>query len=239
MNTKESYLLIENKKRTYLILLGCGLMTIFTVFLLFPLASYIVSKHTITRKYIDGRQLTYTGKVGKIFLIFYVGLAALVLCVLAIEILLRSFNLLNSIPHQTLNSIPGILAGFFIRVVLNRYNQKNTHFVDVKDGVSGFKFHIWLFLGKYVVTRLVKIISIWFLFPLSSRMSTYYDYRRGYIDGYHFTYKFSLRKMYPKYLLDLLLTVVTIFFYAPLLILNRLEIDQTFVHIATEEELTK
>ena len=231
---KSSRLLLEDGKAAYLLYLTATLLSVFTLSLLYPFARWGISSYFVPRKYIDGRQLKYTGKLWACFLIYYAGLASVLVCVIIIETILRSTNLLNSIPHQSLNAIPGLLGTLFVSVMLNRYDQKNTHFADVDHGNSGFKFHLSLWLGKHVLTKIIAVMSVALLYPVTSRMSAFYDYKRGYIDDRRFQYKFSFKKMYPRYLLDLFLTAITVGLYFPKMMIRRMESDQQYVHIAIE-----
>lgn len=233
---KESCLKIENKVNAYFTLLGAYLIAIFSLLLMFPISNWMISRYFIPRKFIDSRKLVYKGKLWVIFIIGYIGLSLVIGCIILIEFLLKRFGLFESIPYQLLNAIPGVLGSFFITIHVNKYNQKSTHFVDEEDKKSNFEFHIFLFLGKYVVTKVIQTFSLWILYPVSSRLSVLYDYKRGYIDGYFFTYKFTLKKIYPGFLLDLLLLVVTFGLYFPVLMLRRMTSDQVFVHIKSEEK---
>ena len=231
---KQSYLRIDNKKEAYFTLLGATAITIFSLGVLSPISFWLLHRYIVPRKFINNRRLSFNAKLWVYCLIFYIGLVLIIGCVFLIEFILQTYHLKESIPHQFINAIPSLLVSLFINIWMNRYTQVNTHFVDVKDGKSGFKFHIWLFLGKYVLTKTLKIVSIGLLYPLSTRMSCLYDYKRCYIDGYHFKYHFSLKKMYPRWLLDLLFSVITIGFYLPIALLRRYSIDQQFVHILDE-----
>lgn len=232
----KSYLLIENKRNAYFIILGAFFISLFSLLLLYPISQWIFSHYFVSRKYIDGKKLIYKGKLGTLFIITYIGLACVIACVVVIELVLKHTGLIESVPHQLLNAIPGLLGSFFIKVQINKYNQKSTHF-DGKEGKgSGFKFHIFLFLGKYALTKIIEVVSIWLLYPITSRLSTLYDYRRGYIDNCYFSYNFSLKKTYPRYLVDVLLLIVTLGFYFPLLIIRRMSSDQEFVHFLNKNE---
>lgn len=214
-------------------------MTSLSIGLLYPLANWLIARYFVSRKYIDGRRLKYTGKLWLCFIIIYIGLALLFVSLYFIQAGLKYYNLTNSIPHQLLNVIPGTLVTLFIKIGINKYNQVCTHFVDEEGKESGFEIHVWLLLGKYILTKIIEVVSLWILYPLSTRLSTLYDYRRGYIDGYHFIYPFSMKQMYPRHLLDLLLAVVTFGFYFPLIVIKRMTIDQTFVHIDEEYKQVK
>jgi uncharacterized membrane protein YjgN (DUF898 family) len=126
------------------------------------------------------------------------------------------------------------LGTLFVSATLNRYDQKNTHFADVDHGNSGFEFHLSLWLGKHILTKIIAVMSVALLYPVTSRMSAFYDYKRGYIDDHRFQYKFSFKKMYPRYLLDLFLTAITVGPYFPKMMIRRMESDQQYVHIAIE-----
>ena len=91
-----------------------------------------------------------------------------------------------------------------------------------------------LWLGKYILTKIIAVMSVALLYPVTSRMSAFYDYKRGYIDDRRFQYKFSFKKMYPRYLLDLFLTAITVGLYFPKMMIRRMESDQQYVHIAIE-----
>ncbi len=233
---KQSYLKIEERGNAYLVLLWTILATIFTGGLLFPLAIWYINKYFIPKKYIDDRQLSYNGKLIIYFLIIYVGAMLVLICVWTIELVLKHYNLIDNVPAQLLNAIPGLLGTLLINIHISRYTQQSTHFADTKDQKSGFKFKLWLFLGKYILTKIIAVGTAWLLYPISSRLSVMYDYKRGYIDGYVFSYKFSFRKMYPRYLLDVLLFIITIGFYLPALLIRRYESDQQFVHISGKLE---
>lgn len=228
---KQSYLLLEDKKEAYLVYLSAILISFLSLLLLIPLGYWIVSSYFIPRKYIDNRQLKYTGILSRCFIIFYIGVILMAAWVVIYELLLKQNGLINSIPHQLLNAVPGVIASLCISVQLNRYNQKNTHFADENDGKSGFIFYLALLVGKHILAKIISAISVGLLYPITTRISTYADYERGYIDGYRCDYEFTLKKMYPRYLLDLLLSIVTIGFYYPMLVIRRMEIDQQFVHI--------
>ena len=228
---KKSYLLLEDRKEAYLIYLSAILISFLSLLLLIPLAYWIISSYFIPRKYIDDRQLKYTGKISRCFIIFYIGIILMAAWVVIYELVLKQNGLINSIPHQLLNAVPGVIGSLCISLQLNRYNQKNTHFADENDGKSGFIFYLSLLLGKHVLSKIISVFSLGLLHPITTRISAYADYERGYIDGYRFKYDFSLKQMYPRYLLDLLLSIVTIGFYYPVLVIRRMEIDQQFVHI--------
>ena len=228
---KSSYYKIEDTRKAYFVILGTGLMSIFTLGLLFPLANYLFNRYFITRKYIDNRQLAYKAKLWLLFIIFYIGVALLFLCIYLIQVILNHYNLSESIPHQLLNAIPGVLGSIFIQVQINKYNQMSTHFVDEEGKKSEFKFRLLYFLGKYALTKIIKVVSLALLYPISTRLSTLYDYKRGYIDGYRFSYRFSMKNMYPRYLLDLLLCIITLALYVPKAYLRRMIVDQEYVHI--------
>lgn len=228
---KQSYLLLEDKKEAYLVYLSAIIISFLSILLLIPLGYWIVSSYFIPRKYIDNRQLKYTGKLSHCFIIFYIGVAIMAVWAIVYELILKQNGLIDSIPHQLINTVPGVIGTLFISVQLNRYNQKNTHFVDENDGKSGFIFLLPLLIGKHILTKIISVISVGLLHPITTRIAAYTDYERGYIDGYRFKYEFSLKKMYPRYLLDLLLSILTIGFYFPMLVIHRMEIDQQFVHI--------
>ena len=228
---KCSYYQLENKRKAYFVILGTGLLSILSLGALIPLGNYLFNRYFIPRKYIDNRQLTYKGRLWVLFVIFYVVLIGLLLCVFFLQIILNHYNLATSGAFQTLNAIPATLGAIIIQAQTNKYNQKSTHFIDEKGKKSGFHFKLFYFLGKYVLTKIINYASLALLYPLSTRLSVFYDYKRGYIDGYYFTYHFSMRKTYPRYLLDLLLCIITLGLYIPMLLIRRYTSDQEFVHI--------
>lgn len=191
---KQSFYRIENRRKAYFVILGTGALTIFTVGLLFPLANYIYNQYFLKRKYIDNHQLIYKGKLSHLFIMFYIALLILFLSLCPIQAILNHYNLTNSLPHQLINAIPTLLATILLQAQINKYNQKNTHFATEEGKKSGFKFKLFYFLGKYVLTKIISVVSLAVLYPLSTRLSTLYDYKRGYIDGHHFTYRFNMKK---------------------------------------------
>ena len=86
-------------------------------------------------------------------------------------------------------------------------------------------------LVKSLVVKLINTFSFGLLYPLSESLKYYYDYHRCYIDGYHFDYKFSIKKLYPRWFLDLLLIIVTFGFYMFAATLRIEERNVTFIHI--------
>ena len=112
-----------------------------------------------------------------------------------------------------------------------RIVQQATHFEGEKEKKSGFDSHIFLLFFKVILVKIVNTISAGLLFPISESLKYFYDYNRCYIDGYHFTYKFSIKKLYPRWFLDFLLSIITFGFYLPAATLRIEERNQTFIHI--------
>ena len=110
MEEKHSYYLLDDRKKAYFVFLGTIALSVFTLGFLFPLANYLYNRYFIPRKYIDNRQLTYKGKVWLLFIIFYVGITLLFLCIYLIQVILNHYHIRASLPQLLLPVLHGVLA---------------------------------------------------------------------------------------------------------------------------------
>lgn len=229
-----SELRIEDRTKAYLVMLWTFWATVFSFSLAFPLCYWYRTRYFTPKKYIDGRRLRFEGKLIKMYIFYAIGLAITIGTIFLIDFLIKTYIKNSGIPSnivsRVVNIIYTIVITFFIGVQEKRIVQQGTHFEDEVDKKSGFDMHFFLMLIKSLVVKLINTFSFGLLYPLSESLKYYYDYHRCYIDGYHFDYKFSIKKLYPRWLLDLLLIVVTFGFYMFAATLRIEERNITFIH---------
>lgn len=230
-----SELKIEDRKKAYLVMLWTFWASIFSFSLAYPVCYWYLSKYFIPKKYIDGRRLRFDGSLLKMYIFYSIGLSIVIGLFFLIHFLvttyINNFNISPKVISYIINGILTLAVSFFIVVQEKRIVQQGTHFEDEVDKKSGFDTRIFLLFFKIIIVKIINAVSAGLLYPISTSLNYFYDYNRCYIDGYHFTYKFSIRKLYPRWFLDLLLSIVTFGFYLPAATLRIEERNQTFVHI--------
>lgn len=230
-----SRLVIESKVKAYLVVLWTFWVAVFSFSLAYPLCYWYRAKYFIPKKYIDGRRLKFEGKLLKMYVYYSIGLALTIGMILLINFLITTYVKNLGIPSNILSrivsSLYALTVSLFIVVHEKRIVQQGTHFEDEVDKKSGFDNHFFLMLLKTLLVSVINTSTIGLLYPISESLRYYYDYHRCYIDGYHFSYKFSLGKLYPRWFLDYLLTIVTFGFYLFAATLRIEARNQTFVHI--------
>ena len=89
---------------------------------------------------------------------------------------------------------------------------------------------------RKILLKVLSLFTLGLLMPLQICLETYYEYHRGYISGHRFSYRLSLKKLYPRWFLDLFLSIITFGFYF-FAALNRLEErNMGFVHIKEDKK---
>ena len=232
----KSELRIDKISKAYFIKLGTGLMAILSLTLLYPLAFYLDTKYFTKRKYIDGKQLEFRGNVWDIYVIYLIGTFTTLALLSLINRLYYDYGmtLLASWWPRISSAITVGLIGFLITVQENKYVQQNAHFANQEQSESGYEVHVFWMIGKLTIVKILQVLSAGLLFPITMRIEYLYNYQRGYIDNTHFTYKFSLKKMYPRWFLDFFLIYISLGLYAPMAIIRIDKNCQTFVHIKKE-----
>lgn len=230
-----SELRIEDRKKTYLVMLWTFLASVFSFTLAYPVCYWYRCKYFIPKKYIDGRKLRFDGNLPKMYIFYIIGLSIVIGMFFLIYFLVTTYisnlNISPKVISYIVNGVVALSISLFIVIQEKRIVQQGIHFEDEEDKKSGFDIHIFLMLYKSILVKIISAFSACLLYPISESLEYFYDYNRCYIDGYHFTYKFSIRKLYPRWFLDLFLSIITFGFYLPAATLRIEERNQTFVHI--------
>ena len=230
-----SELRLESKGKAYLVMMWTFFASVFSLSLAYPVCYWYRARYFTPKKYIDGRRLRFDGKLSKMYIFYAVGLALTIGIILLLNFLITTYvknlGIPSNILSRVVNALYALTVTLFIGVHEKRIVQQGTHFEDEVDKKSGFDIHFFLMLLKTLLVSVINTFTLGLLYPISESLKYYYDYHRCYIDGYHFSYKFSLGKLYPRWFLDYFLSVITFGFYmfAATLRIERRNI--TFIHI--------
>ena len=233
-----SELRLENRRKAYLVTLSSFWLSILSVFLLYPICLWYKTKYFTNRKYIDGKKLVFEGEAIDMYLIFTIGLAIATFLSVGLRFALTSFfpNIPVDKATEIPNSLFSLLISFFVVLQERRYIQKNIHFEGEEEKKSGFTVNIFWMVLRKILLKVLSLFTLGLLMPLQICLETYYEYHRGYISGHRFSYRLSLKKLYPRWFLDLFLSIITFGFYF-FAALNRLEErNMGFVHIKEDKK---
>ena len=222
-----------NKLKGYFVYLFTILISIGTLLILLPLAYHIHAKYFVNKTYVDNKRLVYRGKILGIYLKFIIGYILLVASLTAINIGMYYLRKYNILPFQIAsNTILSLLQAFFITRTLKIYVHKNTHFVSSKVELSTYEFHLFLLILTKLSIFIINTLTLNILYPVTTGIEDKYDAKRKIIDNYHFKYKARYRGYILKWLLELLLIVVTVLIWLPKALLDVYCWSAGNIHIA-------
>ena len=205
-----------NKIKGYFVFLLFIVMTIASFFILLPLAYHLFSKWIIPKTYIDNQRLIYRGKVIEIYKKFFIAIIFTIVAVVGANMALYYLDKWNIISLTIAsNTIITFLATFFITRAMKIYVHKHTHFVNSKYKDSTYTFHPFLMIITKFAVFILNTITGYFLFPVTTGLNDKYDANRKLIDGYSFVYKARYRGYILKWILTVILCIITFGLYIP------------------------
>lgn len=234
----ESGIYFESRAKAYFMRLWTSVVTIFSLTLLFPLCYWYQSRYIINRKTVEGKKCYFDGKL-KIMYLLYIGFLALDIGIIFLIYFLykkAGIDAFENIPANIITALTMAITHFFVATIQEIYVQKHTHFVGEQYGKSGYYFKFWMMLFKTALTKITNTMFLGLLYPITHVINYRYSYKRGYYDDIKLDYKFSLKGLYPRWFLDLLLIVITLGLYIPAAS-NRLdERCQKHAHLLKEDK---
>ena len=231
----------KSKRKAYLMRLWTTFLIPLSLTLLFPLCYWYQSKYIIERKKIDGKECYFTGKLWVMYLLYLFFLGSFIGLLFLFDFIFHKsgVSFFMNTPQVIITTLFGAIVHFLLVTVQDRYIQMCTHFKDEPKARSGFHMNVLLMILKIVVVKLINMVSLGLLQPIAQTMTYNYIYKRGYYDHIDLDYHFSLKKLYPRWFLDLFLAIITLGFYIPA-VLNRLDRKcMTHAHIRKTEETKK
>ena len=207
----------HSRFKAYLMRLWVSVVSIFSITLLMPICLWYQTKYLTKYKVIDGKRCYFDGKIKVMYLLYLLFLVVFTGMAFLFYFLLKKSGiyLFTHAPSFIVTALFSMVTTFFMVTTQEIYIQKSTHFVDEVKGKSGFHFKFWKMILKIVLTKLINMISLGLLYPITVVIKADYTYKRGYYDNIDLTYHFSLKKLYPRWLLDILLTIFTLGLYFP------------------------
>ena len=192
-------------------------VTALSLTLLLPLCYWYQSRYIISRKVIDGKKCYFNGKLLFMYILYAIFLTVDIGIVLLIQFLYKKSGipLFESIPANIISSVIVAITHFLLITIQEKYVQAHTHFVDEEMKKSGYRFNFFLLLVKNLLIKLLNTMLLGLLYPITRTILYSYNYKRGYYDEIDLTYKFSLKKLYPRWFLDWFLIIITLTFYLP------------------------
>ena len=234
-SVKKSYLEV-NKITAYFIVLISFILVFMSLGILYPFCYHIYSKYFINHTYIDNKRLEYTGTKKGMFLTFIIYYIIAIIVLFGIEYLLKVFEMFHIISvNVTMAAIYAFLFSFFVQRKMKIYAQKHTHFFQSMNKDSYYSFHFFKMIIAKVLIKIISLITVYILYPLSCSIEEKYDSDRKVIDGKKFTYHPKYRKYIFRWILDIVLVFVTLFIYLPMVIVRVKIYLAQFIHIKEEK----
>ncbi len=217
-DNNENSLLINSKSKLFLgvfdliaLNIGTGLIIIFTLGLGYPIAAVIKEKYIKDRTIISNRKIVFSGSAGDLY-ITYIKWMILVVITFGIYLFWLNRNIL-------------------------RWKVSNTNFVDKKDNETESFFDgtvSGLFITN-LLTFLMIIFTLGIATPWAISYKSRYINSHTVINGHRLGFKGTGTQLFGKFIVWILLSIVTFGIYLIWLGLNMLKWEVENVYINKQE----
>jgi uncharacterized membrane protein YjgN (DUF898 family) len=190
------------------------LTTILSATLLYPLVTFLFDRWETLNRRVDGKPLTFDGKIYQAYGIYFSGLIFIALVGLVINYASKlSLNpfIAKYLP-VILNALNAGLGTIFIESRMQKWKARHT-FIEGEGGRSALKKNILWVGGISILTSLLSILSVGIVYPLSFAMQAAYYTEVTDISDKNLMFTGKIKDAYSGYFISILLCIVTLGVY--------------------------
>ena len=208
------------KIKSVLILYALIIMTIGSLFILFPLACHIYYKHFTNIAFIDGKKLVYYGTKRGMYKAFINGLFIFILLYKLVNGIYPEMNS-KLIKYVSESVIIAFIGSITILKYISVYAIEHTHFMHSVDKKSFYTLSVMkLFICKSIIV-IINLLSSMFFIRITYIINAIYDSSRINIDNNKLSYTLSDKlKIFKSTLLDILRIVLTLGLLIPYVVVD-------------------
>lgn len=190
-----------------------SLITIITLGIAYPWASCMLVRWKVKHTVINGKHMTFDGNGAQLFgryILWYF------LCIITLGI-----------------------YGIWMAVNIIKWRTKHTHFMGEKDNNSYFDGGAGGYLVYHILAGLLTIFTLSIGFPWAEKLLLSWETRHTVIDSRRLVFKGSGGRLFVKYLIWNLLTVITLGIYRLVVPIRRMQwiTENTIDHEHTPQAL--
>ena len=209
----------------YLLNLFTFVGTVFSLSLLYPVVYYFSERWKLSATYIDGKRLTFEGKLWHCYGIYLSGLVFAALSATVITFLASLVGkYLPQFPSEWVSlgasAATTAVNAYFLTKRLLRWKKKHTHFADETHGESGLRHNLFRCALVSVLNTVLSVLTLGIVYPLTYRLKYGYYTNSSIIDGKKLVFRGKLSALYGRWVLWILLTIATLGLYLPLIAHN-------------------
>lgn len=222
----------------YLMNLFMILASLMSVSLLYPLVFFIFERWKTENSYIDGKKLSFVGKLYQAYLIYCFGVFCTALTLFLINLILFYLPFDLPILNGALSGLGAGINTFFVTNRLRRWKKKNTHYDGFLPGNSYMKTNLLKCVIMNIGSYLLGFITLGLGYPLVFKRKEAYYTDLSVVDGDDIELRGNAAKLYGKWLLGILLCIVTLGFFIPLInyFLYKWTAENTHVKLVGETD---
>lgn len=199
--------------------------TVFSLSLLYPVVYFFSERWKLSVTYIDGKRLTFEGKLWHCYGIY---LSGLILAALSATLITFFASLVGRYFPQFPSEWASLGASaattavnaYFLTKRLLRWKKKHTHFADEIPSESGLRHNLFRCALVSVLNTVLSVLTLGIVYPLTYRLKYGYYTNSSIIDGERLVFRGKLSSLYGKWVLWILLTIATLGLYLPLIAHN-------------------
>lgn len=206
--------------------------------LLYPLAYFLSERQKINNTYIDGKKLYFSGKLSHAYAIYFSGLIFAAVSVSLINIIINSLRLETALVNRILSAATAGINVLFTANRLRRWKFKNVHYTENAAGDSYFGRNLLKSALVGILSSAVSVITLGISYPLVYKIKESYYIDMSVIDGDDIYLDGKVGQLFGKWLLGLLLCILTLGLFIPMLgyFLYKWEAENTHGNSSREQK---
>lgn len=195
------------------------LATVTSLTLLYPIAYYLSEKRKIDNTFVDGKKLSFDGKLSEAYAIYFLGLflAAISIAVINALIFLLFPALSTKFVNYALSAAAAGINALFVTNRLLRWKKKNIHYDGSNSGESYMGRNLIKCTVVSLASSILGILTLGISYPLVYKLKQSYYTDMSVIDGDDVVLHGKTTSLYGQWLLGLLFVVITFGLFIPLL----------------------